>query len=301
MSQQTARSVALVIAVAIWQGMIGVLAKWITWPPLAIVCGRCIVASFSLWLLVALRTQLFSRATSPDGESPGWRGLLISGLLLATHWGSLFWAYHLAQVGPVVVAVFTFPIMASLVEPFFFSARPKWRQILAALLGSLGVFFMVFEEDPQGSSYHNGMGILLGLLSAACFAARGIYSRFLMKSSNAITIMAAQTTVVAIAVSPALFSLEAAVLTDRNLLLVVLLGVAFTALPHTIIVWALRRLSVAASGIMGSLQVISGITLAHLFLGEPMVLGVWLGAALVILAVATESFALWRQKQRSAP
>ena len=290
MPREHGRYVALVILAAVWQGMIGVFAKWISWPPLPIVCLRCVFATGMLWLVLALRPR-----RSSDGE-PGtiltnWRVLLGSGVLLAVHWGTLFWAYKVAPVGPVVVAVFTYPLLASVVEPFCFGGRPVARQVWAAVLGLVGVTLITLQGGMDESAGQLRLGVTLGLISAACFALRGIYSRKLLQKTDAITIMAVQTTVVAVLFAPTLIQVSAPLVSVRELALLGILGVAFTALPHTVNVWALRHLSVAASGIIGSLQVLSGIALSVVLLGERAPLVVWIGAGLVVLAVAWESTA----------
>ena len=284
----SARHVAPVVLTAIWLGMIGVLAKWITWPPLAIVCARCGVSVSVLALLLVLRPRREPARTSLRAH---WPRLLVSGLLLGAHWGTLFWAYKLAPVGPVVVAVFTFPLMASILEPFWFGARPAPRQIWAALLGLAGIALISLQGSETGADGHARVGVALGLVSALCFALRGIYSRKLVAETDAITIMAIQTGIVAILFLPALIWVPAVLFDTRELVLIAVLGVAFTALPHTVIVWALKRLSVAASGIIGSLQVLSGIALAVFFLGESPTISIWIGAFLVVAAVVWESVA----------
>ena len=98
----------------------------------------------------------------------------------------------------------------------------------------------------------------------------------------------------ALLLTPSLVQLEAHWLAPEQLLLLLILGFGFTAIPHTLSVWALSRLSVATSGIVGSLQAVSAILLANWLLHEPLQLGVVLGAAAVIGAVVWESSAQLR-------
>lgn len=290
---------AVLLFTALWQGMIGVLAKWILWPPFAIVCARCIVAAVLLASLSRLGRSSLSHEHTPLARR-SLAHLLVSGALLAGHWGALFWAYRIADVGPVVVAVFTFPLMSSLLEPLAYRQRPQIRQLLFALLGSIGVAVIAWNPENASADSQTGLGIVLGLGSGLCFALRGLSSRHLMNKSNAITIMAVQAFVVALLLSPSLLTVPSSLLTRDQFLLVALLGVGFTAIPHTLLVWVLGKLSVTTSGIIGSLQVVSAIVFAQALLDEHVSWSVWVGAGLVLSAVTGESLSALRRLRRGA-
>jgi drug/metabolite transporter (DMT)-like permease len=301
----------LLCAVSWWQGMIGVLAKSIDVPAVPLVVGRCVVA--------ALVLLTFARATG-RGIGSGRRaivGALVTGILLAAHWATLFMAYKLTDVALVVIGVFTFPVMAALSEPWFFGARPGWRQIAAACLVVLGVMVLRPVEGAAGAS----AGLTLAIISAACFCARNIISRKMLlaadNGADSIALMGWQAAIAVVVLSPslidpALFDFGTAtagasiihpdllVLGWWDLGMVVVLGLFFTAIPHTIGVTVMSRLSAATAGIVGSQQVISGILLAWLLLGEAVDWRVLLGASLVLGAVAWESLAKWREGRRLA-
>lgn len=288
-----------VVGVALAQGMIGAFAKWVPWEPLAIVCGRCVVASCALWAWLLLR-----RAASVSWwDSRTWWGMVSGGVMLTGHWGTLFWAYRIGDVGPVLVALFTFPIIVSLVEPLVFGTRHLPRQLGSAVLGALGVGLVGWQGSEAAELEFSLLSIALGLLSGALFAVRGILNRLFVTQTGAATIMAFQTTVVAVLLSPALFVMEAEQWQFGPVGLVLLLGLVFTALTHSLSVWALRGISFATASIVGSLQVVSGIFVATVFLGEMLRWPIAVGAALVVSAVLVESLSARRppSRRRSTP
>lgn len=294
MSQSSTPYVFAVISGALWQGMIGVFVKWIPWPPFPLVCVRCAFASVALWCLVRFRNR-------PAGTSASsLRDKLLGGALLAGHWTTLFWGYRIAQVGPVLVAVFTYPVITSIAEPLVHGRRPSSRQFVTALIGASGVAAMVLPGSALNETSTNTPGVLLGLVSAVLFAARNIHARSLLQKTDAVVLMAWQVTVVTALLCPSLVLLETHALTLRTIGLVAVLGVAFTALPHTLHVWALNGLSAAALGIIGSLQVLSGIVLAAWLVDEAPRPAVWLGAVCVIAAVALETLFTWRARSQLA-
>lgn len=278
----------VVLGVAMWQGMIGVWVKWSDWSPMAMVWARCVLTSLILLVYERGRASR-ARSYAPPSGLPSAR-MLWGGFLLAAHWVALFIGYRVAEVGPVVVALFTFPIMASIAEPLIVARRPERRQLGAGVLVLLGIAAMqLFASGTSSEGGSIGLGVTLGLCSAACLAARNIICRSLLAEQNAVTVMAGQAWIVAILLTPSLVQLESSWFAPKQLLLLLILGVGFTAIPHTLSVWALSRLSVATSGIVGSLQTVSTILLASWLLREPLQLGVTLGAAAVIGAVVWES------------
>lgn len=284
------------ISIALWQGMIGVLVKWSTWPPVTMVWGRCVVTIVALWAFARARPAVTATA-SPDGAWARKRVVIWgSGALLAAHWIALFLGYRLANVGPVVVALCTFPVMAALVEPWFFGQRPKLVQLATACIATAGVAATRLLDGDAASSPNATLGIVLGLCSAAFFTARSIIARKLLRHTGAVQIMHEQAIVVAVLLLPSALLLEASHVNWRDLLLVFVLGVGFTAIPHTLGVWSMKKLTVATSGVVSSLQTVSTVLLAQALLGEAASVGVWLGAAAVMLAVAAESFAHARER-----
>jgi len=268
--------------------MVGVLAKTIPAPAAALVVGRCAVAAVAL----ALVCRVSGRSLPAAG--PARLGSVVAGVLLGGHWLTLFMAYQIADVAPVLIAVFTFPVMVSLLEPWFFGERPGARQLLAAILVVAGVWALQ-GLAPGIAGPEDLRGIALALFSAALFAVRNVLSRRLLVHGDALVLMGWQTAVAAVALSPALLLLDPAAVAPAALPGILVLGLVFTALPHTVGVWAMGRLSAATVGIVGSQQVLFGIAFAWLLLGEPLHAGVGIGAALVLAAVAAESRAHWRR------
>lgn len=298
MKNSATLAVTAVALVSCGQGLVGVFAKWLTWPPLAIACGRCVVAALVLWPVVAIRRSLLKKKAShlvAETKLPrrNWGTLLLSGVLLALHWGALFSAFHVAPIGPVVIAVFTYPLMATLFEPYFFGAKPERREVWTAVVSAVGVAAVIRPQDGVIDATVL-TGVILGIFSALTFAARGVASRVLLAQTDPFLIVAIQVSVVAVLLSPSFAQIAA--VNARDIVLVVILGVMLTALPHTVFVWAFRRISVASSGVIGSLEVLSGLFFAALLVGERHTPGIWVGAALVISAVVSTSRTLLRKK-----
>lgn len=285
------------ILIALWQGMIGVLVKWSSWPTFTMVWGRCVVTIIALWAFARTRPAVGATAAGSDGAWARKRVVVWgSGALLAAHWITLFLGYRVANVGPVVVALCTFPVMAALVEPWFFGQRPKLAQLVTACIATAGVAAMRLLDDGAASSPNATLGILLGLCSAAFFTARSIIARKLLRHTGAVQIMHEQAIVVAVLLLPSTLLLDASHLNWHDLLLVFVLGAGFTAIPHTLGVWSMKKLTVATSGVVSSLQTVSTVLLAQTLIGEAASAGVWLGAAAVMLAVAAEAFAHTRER-----
>lgn len=298
--------VAVAIAIALWQGAIGVLVKWSTWPPVTMVWARCVVAVGALWLFARWRSAPMMASGPPlPALGTNRRARLTtwgSGALLAGHWIALFLGYRFCNVGPVVVALCTFPIMAAIAEPWFFPQRPQRLQLLTACVATAGVAAMRLWDGGSAASStpaaaeNTLLGIAFGLCSAAFFTARSIIARKLLRHSSAVRIMYEQAVVVAVLLLPSTLLLEASHWSMRDVLLVLVLGVGFTAIPHTLGVWSMKKLTVATSGVVSSLQTVSALALAQLLLAESISIGTWVGASAVTLAVVIDSLSHARER-----
>ena len=76
---------------------------------------------------------------------------------------------------------------------------------------------------------------------------------------------------------------------DRQWGLLVLLGVIFTALPHTLFAHGLLHLKAKTAGLIACVQVVYAAVFAALFLGEWLSLNVVVGGLIVVSAAMYES------------
>jgi len=287
-SRAERRSLVLMSVVGLGQGILGPLVKILAFPPLPLAFGRCVVAAACLWVIGAYTGRRIVR----DDRLTA----VLCGVLLAGHFGTLFLAYSKADANIVIVALFTYPMMTSLLEPLFFSSKRSGRQLFSATLIVAGVACLSLTAVRSGQPF---AGIGLALLSALLFSLRNILSRKLVMRSDGVAIMAWQTTVAAFVFAPTCLWLPASALTMNACLGILAVGALFTAVPHTLRVLVKQHLTTTTVDILASLQVFGGVALSSLILKEPITPSLLLGAAFVLAGALGEGASVWIRGARA--
>lgn len=115
------------------------------------------------------------------------------GILMAAHWVSYFAAMQYSSVSVGMIALFTFPVITVLIEPFFEGIRLVWQDILSALVVFIGIFLIVPEVSLENDVT---LGILVGILSAVLYAFRNLCHRKYFSHYSGSLAMAYQTLVI---------------------------------------------------------------------------------------------------------
>ena len=250
-------------------GLVGLFAKWIRLPAIAITFGRVLFSSLALGLYLLLRRQSFRVAR------PGDRLLLAAaGGILALHWWAFLQSIQLSSVAIGTITFSSFPLFVTFLEPLVFRQKLERRNVLIALLILLGVLITV----PAFSlSNHVFSGILVGMLSALAYAALTLINKALAGRLSG-------TATAALVLLPSMLSVRARP-SVPDLALLLGLGVITTALAHTLFISSLKALPARLAGVCSSLETVYGILFALLLLGEVPSLRELLGAAIILGAV----------------
>ena len=266
-------------AVVLW-AITALFAKWIALPAFQITGLRSIVAAAALYAV--LRWQGHSlRLASPRDF---WL-LAVGGVAMALHWITYFHAIQLSTVALGILALHTYPVMTALVEPLYFRERIHWLDVLLAMTVLAGVVVLVPEYSWKSPITR---GVLFGVLSAACFTLRNILSRKAVAVHGGIRVTFYQLLVAALVLLP-LTVLAGQPMTIRAGWQVVVLGILFTALPHTLYTNSLAHLKARSAGIIATLLPVYGAITAALLLGEIPSARTLVGGGIILAAVLIET------------
>lgn len=267
-------------------GATGLFAKLISLPAVQIIQLRCTVAAAVLYLFVKLTGTRLGLHRRGD---LGW--ILLLGVIVAGHWVTFFTAIQLSTVAIGVITGFTFPVMTVLMEPWFFREPVDRRNLALALVVFGGVYLAV----PGGAfTGRIALGVAAGILSAFLYALRNILYRKHLSDYPASAMMLYQVLVTAAVLSPSLLTGVDLAAEGRWLYLLVL-GVVFTALSHTLFVDSLRVIRASTAGMLTGLEPIYGIGLAALFLSEIPGLRTVAGMLIVVASVVYTSWHVGRE------
>lgn len=259
-------------------GLAGVLGASVGLNAIEITFGRTFFASIALALVCwFLRAPLRLHLRSSDS-----RLLLLSGALLAVHWVMFFASI---QYSTVAIGLFTFsvcPVFVALLEPLFFKERFSWSAVVAAVIVLLGVAII--------SGVHTGeliylKGITLGVISGFLFALLQLFNRRFAGNDGALVTSLVQNSVASIVLLPIVW-LGLGSIEIRQWLLLIVLGVACTAVAHTLFIQALKFVRVSMASLIASgLEPVYGAVLAAIILVQVPEVHVVVGGAIVLAAV----------------
>jgi drug/metabolite transporter (DMT)-like permease len=264
----------------------GLFGKIIPLPPPLTIFIRCLIAG--LLLLGYLRLR--------GGLGISWKRdkkfFLISSVLLAVHWVSYFQSVKMSGVALAMLSLFTYPIITSIIEPFFFRNRHSWFDILSSVLVLAGLGLIV----PEFSLGNKAMqGVLLGLLSSSLYAIRNIMNRRYITTYHGTTIMCYQLLLCTILLSPALFlyPLEISSVTWGNL---ALLALVTTAIAHTLFVQGLKHFTASTVSILSCLTPVYGILWAVWLTDEQLNERTIWGGLIIVIATLAQSYKHYQKK-----
>jgi drug/metabolite transporter (DMT)-like permease len=263
---------ALHLAVALF-GFAGLFGKWLALPPVTIVFGRTLVASVALGLLVGLTRE---RGVS-TGRRVDWR-LAANGAVLALHWVAFFQAIQTASVAIGLLGFASFPLFVLILEAATRQRALRGGELATAILVAGGLVLLVPELRWENRIVQ---GLSWGVLSGLTFALLAVGNRALAARYAARAIALWQNVCAAVCLLPlAIFA--AAVPAPQEIALLVVLGVACTALAHTLFIHALHFVSAHTASVVAALEPVYGIALAFLLLGETPTARTLAGAVLLV-------------------
>lgn len=263
---------ALHLAVLLF-GVAGLFGKLLTLSPVTIVLGRVFFASLALALVLRWRKVPLWPARAADGLR-----VVGLGVLLAVHWITFFHAIQLSSVAVGLLTFATFPVFTAFLEPLMAGERVRGGDVALALVTFAGVALVIPRPDLASDLTR---GALWGVVSGATFSVLSILNRRYVQRLSALALAFQQDLVATVVLLPALLVLELPS-GVRDLALLVVLGVLFTAVAHALFIQGLRSVRARTASIVASLEPVYGIAFAFLLLGERPGPRVLAGGALIV-------------------
>lgn len=273
-----ASALVAVHAAVLLFGFAGLFGKWLDWPPLAIVLGRTLVAAAALGAVVLWRRR---------PAAPSLR-LAANGVILALHWTAFFAAIQASSVALGLLGFASFPLFVLLLERALHGRRWSRAEAGIVALVTLGLAVLVPSFDPADATVQ---GLAWGVLAGFTFALLAVRGRALAQAHDALAIALWQNGFAALLLLPVAWLAGVAWLapSTREVALVLVLGLACTALAHTLFLASLARLSAHTASVVTALEPVYGIALAALLLGEMPSLRTLAGGTLIVVAALLAS------------
>ncbi|MFT5130593.1 MAG: drug/metabolite transporter (DMT)-like permease [Rhodothermales bacterium] len=261
------------LAVLMWGGT-AMFAKGIALPIRHVICLRSFIAALALIAIMRIM-KIPLRVERKD-----YRGILGLGLLMCLHWLTYFEALRISTAVVAVLALHIYPVLTALVEPLVFKEKLKGKDVWLAFLVFLGLFIMTPELTLDNSITR---GILLGVVSGCFFTGRNLLMRKYARSYSSYTLMSWQAIIIGVVLTPVLILSAPQSYSSQTVGLLLMLGLVFTAVPHTLYCASFRNLSAKTVGVFGMLLPLYAAVLGYFIHNEGIPSGRTLVGGTIIL------------------
>ncbi|MDZ7661127.1 DMT family transporter [Thiohalophilus sp.] len=268
-------------------GLTALFSKLIALTALEITLLRSLFAVLALWVVLRWQREPLGLQTSRD-----YSVVLLLGVLLAGHWVTYFHAMQVSSIAVGVIALYTFPVMTVFLEPLFHGERARFFDILSALAVLFGIYLLVPEFSMDDTTTQ---GVMWGMLSALLFSLRNIIQGRYFSAYSAKHALFYQILITIIVLLP----FGAQVVPEVNIgqwSQLLLLGVVFTALPHTLFAFSLLNFKAKTASLVACLQVVYATLFAALLLGELPAMTTVIGGVIVVGAAIFETYMAGRRR-----
>ena len=267
-------------------GLTALFSKLISLTALEITLLRSVFAVFIIFAIFLWQKKSIKLSHPKD-----YGIVILLGVLLALHWVTYFHSMQVSSIAVGVIALYTFPIITVFLEPLFHGERPHIKDVISAFTVLFGIYLLVPEFSLSNETT---LGILWGVLSALFFALRNIVQGHYFKGYTARHSLFYQTLVTFIVLLPFSFEVIPAVTTIQWGQLLIL-GVFFTAVPHTLFAFSLLNLKAKTVSLVACVQVVYATIFAALLLSEWPQLSTVVGGLIVVSAAMYESYTTGRK------
>jgi drug/metabolite transporter (DMT)-like permease len=251
----------------------GLFAKWLNMPASHIVFGRSFFAAIAIAIFV-----LLIKKQSLKVERTLLLPLAFTGIVLAFHWGSFFYAIQVSSVAIGLITFASFPVFVSFLEPLLFKEKFHYQALAQALLTIVGILFILPLSNLSTGDID---GVIWGMISAFSFALLTLLNRKFVIKTSAKKVAFYQNSCATICLLPLIY-LYPITITYQQLSVLVILGVLFTAIAHTLFNHALKAVKAQTASIAVSLEPIYGSIAAYFLLGEQITWMMAVGGSIVI-------------------
>ncbi len=264
--------------VLIW-GFTGVLGELITVSALHLVWYRVLIAALTLIIYYLIKKKSL---LVPKGQILQY---LFVGMIVGLHWVLFFHAIKVSTVSVTLVTLSSVTLFTAILEPLINRKRISIADVIVGLIIIFGIY-LIFKFE-----FKYFWGIIFGLSCAICASIFSILNARMVKKGSPTTITLYEMIGAWIGVSVVMLFTgdfdNQMILSQSDLLYLLLLGVVCTAIAYVLGVAVMKELSAFTVALTTNMEPVYGIILALLIFGqkEAMSTGFYFGAIIILTAV----------------
>jgi drug/metabolite transporter (DMT)-like permease len=279
MTQNKKNLIKLHFAVFLF-GFAALFGKLLTFSPLIIVFGRTFFAVLAMVIFMVITKKKFKLDSFRDYLNIGFVGCMF-----AVHWYTFFKSIQVSSVAIAVLTFSTFPIFVTFMEPYFSKEKIKRLDIITALITLLGVALVIPKFELSNNFTQ---GALWGVASGFTCSILAVSNRINVQKYSSYQISLYQNIAASFILLPFIIKINP-VLNMREILLLLLLGVVFTAFTNILFISSLSTVKAQLASIITCLEPVYAIVVAGVILHEVPSIRTLLGGSVILSAVIIAS------------
>ena len=257
-------------------GFSALFGKTINQPPLIIVYGRVFFASLTLAVILLSFKQKFKLNSSKD-----YLMLILLGAIFAVHWLTFFLSIKVSSIAIAVLTFSTFPIFVTFMEPYFLKGKIRQSDVISALIVFLGVLLVIPSYEIKNNITQ---GAFWGIIAGFTCAILTVFSKKYVKKYPSTLISFYQCTTATIVLLPFII-IHKPLFESIDIIQLILLGVIFTALSHTLFIKSIEHINAQLASIITCLEPVYSITFAIFLLKEIPSVRTIIGGSIILGAI----------------
>ncbi|WP_156306272.1 DMT family transporter [Sphingobacterium endophyticum] len=264
--------------VLIW-GFTGVLGELISVSALHLVWYRVLIAALTLIIYYLIKKKSL---LVPKDQILQY---LAVGMIVGLHWVLFFHAIKVSTVSVTLVTLSSVTLFTAILEPLINRKRISIADVIVGLVIIFGIY-LIFKFE-----FKYFWGIVFGLSCAICASIFSILNARMVKKGSPTTITLYEMIGAWLGVSVVMLFTgdfdNQMILSQSDLLYLLLLGVVCTAIAYVLGVAVMKELSAFTVALTTNMEPVYGIILALLIFGqkEAMSTGFYFGAIIILSAV----------------
>ena len=270
--------ISIHLAVLLFGGA-GLFAKLIPMSAILVTLGRALFSSLVLYLFIH-----FNQYSLRFDRLRDYFWNVIAGLLLTIHWVFFILSVQVSTVYIGTLSFATYPLFVMLLEPRLFKERFNPRYLMSLGMIGVGIAYLIPAFELNNATT---LGIIYGLVSSLAYAMLGMINRRLSLKYNSVVITLYEQSVVTVLITCFILIFKPTLGYGQGVHLVLLMiyGIVFTALAHSLYIHGLKKVKTQIASIISVLEPIYSIFLAIIFLHERLAIQEVIASVLIICAV----------------
>lgn len=209
---------------------------------------------------------------------------ILSGILLAVHFGTWTVALEHISVPPAILLVNVHPVFVVILSFFLLKERFRRREILGIIVTMLGMAVIVFPSTGNSLSL---FGSIMALMGAASFGGYLMVGRRLRQKLSLLTYIFLVYSIAAVSLLATCAATGSPLLgyNSGTYLMMLAIGIISTVISHSSINWSIKYLKTTIVSVVTVATPIFGSLIAWLVLSDVPTLWAFIGGALVIAGI----------------